>query len=411
MRVSLNLLIVEYVSGGGYANQKLSGSILSEAYGMLQSIISDYKILGNNITTLIDSRLKPFNPPFEADKIVKVSSTEEFFMQFEELAGMLDAVYVIAPESNRILEKLVETIVTSGGISLNCEVDEIKRSSNKISVYETVKRIGLKSPETVILNIHEKLGNIRRIIKELEYPLIFKPLDGVGCSGLSIVKAEENIEDAVKKVAKVSTDEFFVAQNLVKGEAVSVSVISTGVETLPVTLNRQFVKLEPPDKQSGYKGGIVPFDHRLKRKALLAAERVVEAMNGLKGYVGVDMVLTREEPIIMEVNPRLTTSYIGLNRAINFNPAEAIVNATLQQKLPKNVQYIGYTLFSKVEVASNSHNIAETYKLKDVISPPFPIDHNKPAVGLIASSSISSKGAQTAFYRAKKRLLKICGGH
>jgi len=405
----LNLLIAEYVSGGGYANQKLSGSILSEAYGMLRSIISDCKILGNNITTLIDSRLKPFNPPYEADKIVKVSSPEEFYKKFAELSGVLDAVYVIAPESNRILEKLVETIAISGGISLNCEVDAIMRSSNKITIDETVKRIGLKSPETVILNIQEKSGNIRRKIKELEYPLIFKPLDGVGCGGLSIVKNEKDIEVAVKKVEQESTDEFFIAQNLVKGKAVSVSVISTGNKTLPVTLNRQFVKLESPDKQSGYNGGFVPFDHRLEREALNSAERVVEAINGLKGYVGVDMVLTQEEPIIIEVNPRLTTSYIGLNKAINFNPAEALVNATIKRKLPKNVQYRGYTFFSKVEVASNSDNITKTYKIKDVISPPFPIENTKPAVALIASSSISRIGAQTAFYRAKKRLLKIYG--
>lgn len=405
----MNLLIVEYVSGGGYANQKLSGSILSEAYGMLRSIISDFKMLGNNVTTLIDSRLQPFNPSYEADKIVKVSSPEEFCMQFEELSGIVDAVYIIAPETNRILETLVENIATSGGLSLNCEANAIKRSSNKITIYETVKRIGLKSPETITINMHEKMEKIRRIIKDLEYPLIFKPLDGVGCGGLSIVKDGKDIEDAVKKVAKESADEFFIAQNLVKGKAVSVNIISTKDKTLPITLNRQFVKLEPPDKQSGYNGGFVPFDHKLRRKALNAAERVVEAIKGLKGYVGVDMVLTQEEPIIIEVNPRLTTSYIGLNRTVNFNPAEALVNATLQRKLPKNVQHRGYTYFSKVEVASNSEIISKTYKLKDLISPPFPIENSKPAVALIASSSISSKGAQTAFYRTKKRLLKIYG--
>ena len=243
----------------------------------------------------------------------------------------------------------------------------------------------------------------------MEYPLVFKPLDGVSCGGLSIVKDEKDIEDAVKKVAKESTDELFIAQKLVKGKAVSVSVISTGDKTLPVTLNRQFVTLASPNKQSGYYGGVVPFDHRLEKKALNAAERVVEAINGLKGYVGVDMILTEEEPVIMEVNPRLTTSYIGLKKAVNFNPAEAIINAIIQRKLPTNVQYRGYTFFSKVEVPSNSDNITETYKLKDVISPPFPIEETKPAFALIASSSRSSKGAQTAFYRAKKRLLNIYG--
>ena len=405
----MNLLILEYVSGGGYADQKLSASILSEAYGMARSLISDCKAAGHNVSTLMDSRIKEFNPPNEADKIVSVSSPKELYAKLEELSGRVDAVYVIAPESGQVLAKLVETVEASGGTSLNCESDAIKRVSNKMTAYETLKRIGLKTPEAVLLDIDEKTENISSSIKELGYPMVFKPLDGVSCDGLSIVKDGGDVAGAVKKVARESLSKQFMAQKLVRGKAASACVISTGDKALSVTLNRQFVTLASPDENSGYYGGAVPFDHKLDEKALKAAEKAVEAVSGLKGYVGVDMILTDEEPVIMEVNPRLTVSYIGLRKAANFNPAEAIISAVIGRKLPSNIQNRGYTFFSKVQVPSIPQMITETYRLKDVVSPPFPIEENT-AYALIAASSSSIRGAQSAFYRTKKRLLSLYGG-
>ena len=406
----MNLLIFEYMSGGGYANQKLSSSILSEGYGMLRSLISDCKAAGHNVTTLLDSRLKAFNPPNEADQKVSVSSPHELSAKLEELSAMADAVYVIAPESSQVLEKLVEKVEAAGGTSLNCEADAIRRVSNKMTVYETMKKRGLKVPETVLVDIREKTENIERLTKELGYPLVFKPLDGVSCGGLSLVKDEGDIAGAVKKVAHESRSKQFIAQKVIRGKAASACAIATGDKAVAVTLNRQLVTLALPDEESEYYGGVVPFDHSLEKEAIEAAERAVEWIGGLKGYVGVDMILTEEDAMVLEVNPRLTTSYVGLRRVTNFNPAEAIFDATIGRELPKNVQSRGYAFFSKVEIPPLPQIITETYKLKDVISPPFPIEGNRSAYALIATVSPSPKGAESAFYRAKKRLLNLYNG-
>ena len=389
---------------------KLSSSILSEGYGMLRSLISDCKAAGHNVTTLLDSRLKAFNPPNEADQIVSVSSPNELYTKLKEHSSVADAVYIIAPESGQVLEKLVEVIQVSGGTSLNCEIDAIKRVSNKMTAYETLERMGLKVPETVLLDIHEKTENIKRLTKELGYPLVFKPLDGVSCGGLSLVKDEGDIAGAVKKVARESMSKQFIVQKVIRGKAASACVISTGDKALSVTLNKQLVTLASPDEESRYYGGVVPFDHKLEKEALKTAQRVVEGIGGLNGYVGVDMILANEGPVVMEVNPRLTTSYVGLRRVANFNPAQAIVDAVTRRKLPKNMQNRGYAFFSKVEVPSRRQIIAETYKVEDVIAPPFPIKGNRSAYALLATVSTSPKGAQSAFYRAKKRLLNLYRG-
>jgi predicted ATP-grasp superfamily ATP-dependent carboligase len=406
----LNLLIFEYVSGGGYANQKLSASILSEGYGMLRSLISDCKAAGHNVTTLLDSRLKAFNPPNEADQIISTSSPNEVDEKLIELSGVADAVYVIAPESGQVLEKLVKNIEASDGTSLNCEADAIKRVSNKMTAYETLEKRGVKVPETVLMDIHEKTENIKRLTKELGYPLVVKPLDGVSCGGLSLVKDKGDIAGAVKKVAHESMSKQFIVQKVFRGKAASACVISTGDKALAVTLNRQLVTVASPDEESGYYGGAVPFDHSLEKEALKAAERSVEGIGGSKGYVGVDMILANEGPVVLEVNPRLTTSYVGLRRVVNFNPAEALVDAVIGRKLPKNVQCRGYSFFSKVEVPPRPQIITETYKMEDVISPPFPIEGNKSAYTIIATVSTSPKGAESAFYHAKKRLLNLYQG-
>jgi predicted ATP-grasp superfamily ATP-dependent carboligase len=218
------------------------------------------------------------------------------------------------------------------------------------------------------------------------------------------------MELAVKKIKQESTSKKFIVQKLLRGKAASVCVFSTGVKALSVTLNKQLVTLASPTKKSRYHGGVVPFNHQLERQALRIAEVAVEAIKGLKGYVGVDMILTEENPIIIEINPRLTVSYIGLSRAMNFNPAEAIVDSIIKGKLPKNVHKKRFVYFSKVKFPFVPKILAETYKLREVISPPFPVGMNKTSFALIASSSRTSRGAQTAFYRAKKNFLSLYGG-
>ncbi|MCK5563311.1 ATP-grasp domain-containing protein, partial [Candidatus Bathyarchaeota archaeon] len=299
----LRLLIFEYVSGGGFANEKMSPSILSEGYGMLRSLVSDFKASGHNVTTLLDSRLKAFNPPIEADHIVSISSSSELNENLKKLSEAVEAVYIIAPESGQTLQKLVELVETSGGLSLNSQIGAIKKASNKMTTYKLLKRNGVVVPETVMISLHENVKHIRHAVKELGVPLIFKPVDGVGCCGLSVVKDESHMVAAVKKIAKESLSEHFIAQKLIEGISVSASVISTGEKALPITLNKQMVTLASPYERSNSNGGFVPFDHVLGKEALKTAETVVESISGLRGYVGVDMVLNRDGPVVIEVNP------------------------------------------------------------------------------------------------------------
>jgi hypothetical protein len=233
-------------------------------------------------------------------------------------------------------------------------------------------------------------------------------VDGVGCAGLSVVSSEQQVADAVAKAISESSGKYFMAQELVHGVAVSVSLLATDSDVLPVSLNKQDVSLMPPEATSTYNGGQVPFDSRLESEAFAVAEAVVKSFHGLRGYVGVDLVLTEKRPAVIEINPRLTTSYIGLRKTAGFNPAQAIINAVFEHELPANNQSLGYAVFSKVNTPKpTTVALQKTYRLNGVVSPPFPVPDNDAACALVLSHGAMLKEATAGLHEAKKRLRSI----
>ena len=407
----MKLLIYEHVSGGGFADKSIPLGILSEGFGMLRTLISDFKAAGHSVTTVLDSRLAVLNPPIEADCIMPVSSSREAEAAIQKISESADAdaAYIIAPESNQVLQSLVASIEQAGLPSLNCRASAIGKVSDKAVLNERLKKLRLSTPETILVNSLDDVAEIKRAISgKLEFPLIFKPVYGVGCSGLSVVRNKDQVASAVDKIIRESPSKYLIAQELIRGIAVSVSLISTGSEALPISLNKQNVSLMTSESISTYNGGLVPFNSLLKREAFATAEATVRSFRGLRGYIGVDLVLTEKEPVVIEVNPRLTTSYVGMRKVVSFNPAQAMINAVLKRELPANNQSVGYAFFSKVETPKpTTEALQETYGMDAIVSPPFPVSCNGTASALVLSYRATLKEAMSGFNEAKKRLLNI----
>jgi predicted ATP-grasp superfamily ATP-dependent carboligase len=405
----LRILLYEHISGGGYAGQPISPSVLSEGFGMLRSIVSDFKSAGHEVTVLLDARLSKLNPPIVADCTIPVFYPQEAEKLLGNAAKINDAVYVIAPEAGQTLQSLVELVEHIGKVSLNCDASAIQKVANKTVLHETLKKNGLPTPNTVVFNVDWGLAEVKQIIRnKFSYPVVFKPVDGVSCGGLSIVKEDAQVEKAVAKIKAESAEKHFIVQEFIDGEAASVSVLCTGGKALTISLNKQNVKVAMPEAVSSYEGGTVPFDHPLKQEAFSLGEKVVESFSGLRGYVGVDLVLVKDKPFVVDVNPRLTTSYVGLCRVASFNVAEALVNTVLKRKLPTKQEINGFVYFSKVETPKPTVSVFEKVaQIREVVSPPFPLDENDKACSLVAGHGESLDNARLRFEEAKKRLLNI----
>ncbi|NWG09312.1 MAG: ATP-grasp domain-containing protein [Nitrososphaerales archaeon] len=402
----MKVAIFEYLSGGGLSGKVLPSSILSEGYGMLRSVLTDFKDAGYKTSTLLDSRLSMFQPPLKADDILSVDSLEELKVRFMDLLEDSDASLLIAPESEGILAKFLSFNRELGIDSLNCTIDSIETVSNKSNLYEKLEERGLPIPETELVRVEEGFGKVQNIIEEMNFPLIIKPINGTGCQGLSIVRKPSQLPLAINRIKEEAMTGEFLIQKFVVGVHASVSLISNGKEAVPLTLNLQILDLNTPDKISSYIGGLVPLDHKLRKEALHTAKKAVEIFRGLVGYIGVDLVLSKIGPILIEINPRLTVSYIGLRMVSNLNLAEAIVKASLDGKLPENFDPSGYSAFSKetLPIFSND-SLKGTYSMKEVVTPPFPLNEENYAI--LATKGDNPKKAKDGLQKVKHRLMSM----
>lgn len=404
----MELLVYEYTSATGLDEKLVQPSVLSEGFGMLRALCIDATAAGIHVTTILNDRITGFNPPLNAEHKISVHSKIDAERVFAEKAANMDAALVVAPETNGILQKLVEKTEQSDVSSLNSSAIAISLVSDKAFLPLYAKSLGLRAPETITINAEDNLADVIRLIcEEIGFPAIVKSVRDAGCGTLNIIKNREQAEKAIKELAAYSNNRF-VAQELVQGIPASVSLLSNGTEAQPLTLNEQHILLKPPNQGSDYIGGTTPFMHKQRERAYRASKRLVESIKGLRGYVGVDLILTEDEPIMIEINPRLTTSYIGIQKILKLNLLQTIINASLEHELPANLETAGHTYFGKVKTPNPTiTSLQETYRMPELISSPFPTKNNDFAYAFICTRSSTPKKAKHEFINAKKQLHKI----
>ena len=82
------------------------------------------------------------------------------------------------------------------------------------------------------------------------------------------------------------------------------------------------------DGRFQYLGGEAPILPHLAERAVAVAKPAIEWLHRrhpFNGFIGVDVVLGDERDVLIEINPRMTTSYIGLRQLSEVNLAEAML--------------------------------------------------------------------------------------
>lgn len=259
---------------------------------------------------------------------------------FREALRLADAALVIAPEENGVLARLSRRVERERRILLGPSSSAVSGLSDKLATARCLAASGVATPRTRAVPFRSP-----GLLFEASPPFVVKPRVGCGGRGVSIVRRRSEIGPALVAVRRATRRRDFLLQTFVEGDAASVSLIMSG-RPLDLGLNRQRMGR---GARPAYLGGETFWPHPRSREAIAVARAAVAALararEGVRGYFGVDVVLGRDGATVIEVNPRLTTSYAGLRRSIRENLAGLILDASAGRALPKRVTPIGRCRF------------------------------------------------------------------
>ncbi len=335
----------EFFTGGGFPAGDLPAGLADEALGMLWAILEDFRRWGAVRTiTALDPRFEERVPGLNRDTLPAGELVIAPHDRHEEIYGSLlkrcDAVLIIAPETGGVLAALTKEAKMAGIPVLGSSVSAIAKAGNKAACHRIFHKAKMPTPETHSVTFSSAGG----VAQKMGCPLVVKPIDGVGSEGIFLVDRLSDLVQALIMVRCVSSRDQILLQSFASGIHVSVSLLTNGDQCLPLSLNRQLIDVGSPFK---YLGSQVPFHHAAGTRAMDLACSAVHLIPGLKGYVGVDLVLTDDSAQIIEINPRLTTSYIGLRQVTPVNLAQAIWKACLEGILPDRVPLSGQVTIRK----------------------------------------------------------------
>lgn len=320
----MRILVHEFASGGGFAGRPVPASLGREGAAMRAALVADLAAIGQHrIVTTVDPRFPLQAPP--GVEVVTLPSRNAQLL--DGLIASADAVWLVAPETNDCLERLAVRAEQEGRVLLGPGAAAIRRASDKAGLPRLLARHGVPHPRTRVVRQGAAWGMAAR---EVGYPVVVKPARGAGCGGVCLARDARELRHAVDVVRRADGKGPFVIQRYVPGIAASVSLLADGLRAMALSVNAQWMRASRP---FAYRGGTTPFDHPLAGRAAEVAVRACQALPGLRGYVGVDLVLTESEAVVIEVNPRLTTSYLGVRSSLEGNVA-ALALAACAGALP-----------------------------------------------------------------------------
>jgi predicted ATP-grasp superfamily ATP-dependent carboligase len=301
----MHVFIYEYVSSGAGGAAASMPSLQTEGWAMLSALLDDLaQCPGVRVSTLLDGQ---FTPPARIAVQRVQADTEE--AMFRKLAAAADGTLVIAPEFDDLLATRSHWVEESGGRLLGSSPPAIRVTADKLLLSRLWSAKGVPTPAPA-----------------RTYPLVCKPRFGAGSQATFLVQDEEGLTQARRRAAAEGWSGELMLQAYTPGRAASVAFLAGerekhGLPAVEQRLSR--------DGRFHYLGGRLPLSEDLDRRARRLAGRAVECVEGLRGWFGVDLVLgdatDGSDDMAIEINPRLTTSYLGLRRLARFNLAEALL--------------------------------------------------------------------------------------
>lgn len=308
----MQIFLYEFITGGGMypSPAPLAGALLAEGSAMIAALAADFcRLDGVEVTVMRDARLSTL--PLPGCTIIEVTNADQHRDAFDRLSSQSDWTLLIAPEFDGILLSLCRQVDAGDGKLLGPSSEFVALTAEKHRTAEQLAEADVPTPHAVLLSPEQSLPN------DFPYPAVIKPCDGAG--SLDVQRIEHS-QVAFDRDAPMRLETFC------PGMPASVALLCgpQRLVTLPACQQRL-----SDDGRFEYQGGRLPLSTPLHHRAARLARAAIEAMPPAIGYVGVDLILGDDadgrDDVVIEINPRLTTSYVGLRAASSENLAATML--------------------------------------------------------------------------------------
>jgi len=336
-----SVLLYEFATGGGLlgaGDETALASLRREGAAMLRALAADFAAIAGFQTTVLlaadqcsrharrddphaereeYTRRSSLNSSLAGCRILPVRSPGEDLEVLERLAPQADWTVVIAPELDGLLEARLEIVVSAGGRLLGPSPELAALAADKQRLAEHLAAAGVPVAEGV------STGPACPLPGDFSYPAVFKPRFGAGSQDVWLIP-----DAAVARRVRGTLGRPGRLERYYPGLAASVAFLCGPAGRFPLLSCRQRLTA---DGRFQYLGGSCPLEAAFGGRAERLAAQAVAALPSPVGYIGVDLVLGADpsgtDDRVIEINPRLTTSYVGLRAVCAVNLAEAMIAA------------------------------------------------------------------------------------
>jgi hypothetical protein len=302
---TVKLFVYEAICAGALDGAPQAAALFPEGWAMLRSIVSDLAAVQGveRVRTMLAPRLRDLAAAL-GPRIEGIAGGGDALGAFDAEAAAADAALVIAPECDGLLATLSRRVLDAGGRLLGSSPEACDLAGDKLRLSGILRRLDIPAPE---------LARAASEPPRLRYPAALKPRFGAGCIGAFRVANAAGYAAAFDRARAEAPSAELLIGPWIPGIAASASFIAGGGG--PIALSPGFQRIAESGGRLRYLGGSIPLaPPELAERATALARRAIAAVPGLRGFAGVDLALGArpEDDAVIEINPRLTTSYLGL---------------------------------------------------------------------------------------------------
>ena len=310
----MRILVFEFISGGGLAKQPLPDSLLQEGYLMRNALLDDLCVLTDvELLVLRDERIaldeRKQNTRLQ---YLTIFCDTDIQALLSSKQSVYDIVWLIAPETDGILAFWCDFFRKQGKNLATSAENIVAICQDKFATFIQLQNSAIPCVPSRLFNSSTVISNTKSVLKVN---------NSVGCDEVYLVESEQHWQNILLKLRPEGQ---YIIQPYIDGKTLSLSCLFYQGQSYFICCNEQHMNVDK--QQFELLACTVNVQPEKAPTYQILCQKIAEAMPLLFGYVGIDFIQTDTgENLILEINPRLTSSYVGIERALGINIAELVL--------------------------------------------------------------------------------------